>query len=94
MVKVEVPIRHMLISQENFYWTQFTRNNFGALPFSMTYGYPAKLIIYYVFVLLTSYGMEQDLHINTSKYGVWDSTSSMYLLQEIIFMIDQMVVIS
>ena len=45
-------------------------------------------------MLLNSYGMDQDLHTNISKYGVWDSTSSMIMLQEIILMIDHIGVIS
>ena len=38
--------------------------------------------------------MEQGLHKNISKYVVWESTSSVDVLQEIIFTIDHTVVIS
>ena len=44
-------------------------------------------------MFLTSSGMEQDLHEKTSKYGVWESTSSIDVLQKIILMIDHTKVI-
>ena len=47
----------------------------------------------FVVMLLSSSGMEQDLHTNTSKYGMWYSTSSMYVLQERSLMIDHIKVI-
>ena len=82
MVKLKVLIRHLLISQYIFYWNQFTIKNFGDLTISIPYGSLIELIIDCVVILLNSYGMEQDLHTNTSTYGVWDSTSSMGVLQE------------
>ena len=45
-------------------------------------------------MFLTSSGIEQDLRTNTSAYGVRESTSSMDVLQEIIFMIDHIAVTS
>ena len=60
----------------------------------MTYGYPAETRINFVVMLLTLYGMEQDLHTNISKYGVSESTSSMDVLQERSLMIDHIGVIS
>ena len=66
-----------------FCWTQATINNFGVLHISMSYGYPAKLMIDCVVMFLTFYGIEQDLHIKISEYGVWESTSSVEVLQEI-----------
>ena len=94
MVKVKVLIRNLVISQELFYWTQVTINNFGALPISIPYGSPAELIISCVVVLLNSSEMEQDLHTNTSKYGVWAYKLPMGVLQEIILMIDHIEIIS
>ena len=61
----------MLISQDILYWTQATIKNFGALPIIMTYGSPVEMGIDYVVILSTSSGMEQDIHTNTSKYGMW-----------------------
>ena len=43
--------------------------------------------------ILTSYGMDQDLHKNTSKYRMLESTSPMDVLQERGFMIDHIAVI-
>ena len=54
----------------------------------MPYGSLAELRIYCVVMLLTSYGMEQDLHTNISKYGVCESTSSMDVIKEINLMTD------
>ena len=45
-----------------------TRNNFGVLPTIMPYDSTSKLGIYCVMIFLTSYGMEQYLHTNISKY--------------------------
>ena len=45
-------------------------------------------------MFLTSSIMKQDRHTNTSKYGVWESTSSMDVLQEIFLTIYHIVVIS
>ena len=72
--KVKVLIRPLLVSQELLYWTQDTINNFGDFPIIMSYVSPAKLRIGCVVMFLTSSGMEQDLHTNTLKYGVWEST--------------------
>ena len=80
-----VPI---LISQEIFYWTQVTRNNFGVLPISISYGSPGELRIYRVVIFLPSSDTEQEIHTNTSKYGVWESTKSMDMLNLRILMID------
>ena len=44
-------------------------------------------------MFLNSSGTEQGLCTNTSKYRVWDSTSSMYVLQERSLMIDHIGVI-
>ena len=60
----------------------------------MPSGTSYKLKIGCVARFLNSYGTEQDLYTNTSKYGVLESTSSMDVLQEIILMIDHIVVIS
>ena len=60
----------------------------------MSYGSPAEMRIDCVVVFLTSYGMEQDLNTNISKYGVLKSTSSMDVLQEISSMIGHIGVIS
>ena len=92
--KVKFLIRHLIISRELFFWTQATRKNFGVFHISMPYGSPAELRIYYVVMFPTYYGMEQDLHTNISKYGVWDSKSSIDRLQERILMIDPTEVIS
>ena len=94
MVKAEYKIRHLLISQELFYWTQVISKSFGSLPISEPYGSPTKLIIYFAVILLTSSGMDQDLNINTSTYGVWKSTSSIDMLQEGRLMKDHIAVIS
>ena len=93
MVKLAFLLRHLIISLEIFYWTQVTRKNFGLLHISMTYGSPSELIINYVVMFLTYYGMEQYLHTNISKYGVWEYTSSMYVPQEINLMIGHIGVI-
>ena len=45
-------------------------------------------------IFLTSSGMGKYLHAITSKYGVWESTSSMIVLQERSLMIYHIVVIS
>ena len=94
MVNVKILIRHLLISQEIFYWNQVKRKNFGVLPISMPYGSPGELRIYCVVILLTSYRMEQELHTNISKYGVRESKSSMDAIQEISSMIYPIGVIS
>ena len=94
MIKVKIPVRHLIISQELFYLTQITRKNFGALPISTIYGSPAKLRIDFVVMFLNSSDMEQDLHKNTLEYGVGDSTSSIDLLQERSLMIDHIKLIS
>ena len=49
----------------------------------MPYGSLAELKIDCVVMFPIFYGMEQDLHTNISKYGVWESTYSMDVLQEI-----------
>ena len=92
--KLKVQIRHLLISQDLLYWTQVTRNNFGDLSISMSYGYPVKLRIYCMMVFLYSYVVEQYLYTNISKYGVLECTSSMNVLQERSFIIDHIDVIS
>ena len=92
--KSESLIRHLLISRDLFYWTQVTINNFGVFHISMPSGYPAEPIIYCVVMFLISYGMEQDLYTNISKYRVWESTSSMDMLQERSLMIGHIGVIS
>ena len=87
-------MRHLPIPQDIFYWTKVTRNDFGVLNVGMTYGSLAELRICWKVMLLTSYRMEKDLHTNTSKFEMWESTSSMEVLQERILMIDHIVVIS
>ena len=94
LVKSKFQTRHLLISQEIFYWTEVTRKNFGDYPISMPSGYPPILRIFCVVMFLTVSGMYQDLHKNTSKYGVWESTSSIDVLQETIFIIYHITVIS
>ena len=94
MVKFQSQIIQWLISQELFYLTQVTRNNVGDFPISVPPRYPSKTIICCVVMLLTSYGMYQDHHTKTSKYGVWGFTLSMGMLQEIILIIDHIVHIS
>ena len=93
MVKSKYQIRYLRILQEIFYWTKATRNNFGDLHISNLSGSPTKMRIGCVVMLLNSYGMEQDIFRNTSKYGVRESTSLMDVLQERIFMIDHIAVI-
>ena len=51
------------------------KKTFGFFLISITYVSPAELRIDCVMVLLTSYGMEQDLLTNISKYGVRESAS-------------------
>ena len=80
--KIKRLIRHLLISQELFYWNQVTRKNFDYLPISMSNGSPAELRIDYVVMFPTYFGTKQYLNTHTSKYGVWRSTSSMDVLQE------------
>ena len=92
--KSESPNILLIISQELFYWTKVTRNKFGALRISTPYYSPVKLRIDYALMFLTSSGMEQDIHTNTSKYGVWESTSSMDFSQRRSLMIDHIEVIS
>ena len=94
MLKSKSQIRHLLISQELFYLNQVSRNNFGSSSISMIYGPPSIMIIGCVVMFLTYFGMEQDLHTNISKYGVWESTSSTGVLQERSLMIYNIVVIS
>ena len=67
--------------------------NFDALPVSMPYFSTAELRIYCMTVFLTYYDMEQDLRTNKSKYEVWESISSMDMLQERSLMIDHIEVI-
>ena len=94
--KAKYQIRYLLISQSQylFYWIQVTINNYGALPISMLYVSPTEMIISCVVIFLTYSGIDQYLHINTSKYAVWESTSSMEILKERILMIYPIVVIS
>ena len=94
MVKLKVLMIHLLTSQDTFYWKQVTRKNLVVLPIIIPYGYHAKPRIYCVVMFLTYYGTEQDLHTNTSKYGGWESTSSMYALQEIILVVSHIEVIT
>ena len=94
MLKPKSQIIHFLISQELLNWTKVTINNLGVLPISMTSGFTAKMIIYCVVMFLTSSVTEKYLHTNTSKYGLWDYTSSMDVLQERSLMLDHIVVIS
>ena len=49
---------------------------------STPYGSPAEVRIDCVVMCFTFYGMEQDFYTNISKYGVWESTSSMDVIQE------------
>ena len=70
MLKVKFQRRQFLISQEIFYLNKVTRKNLGALPIIMPYESPIELIIDFVDMLLSSSGMEEDLHTNTSTYGV------------------------
>ena len=60
----------------------------------MPYGSPVEPRIYCVVMLLTSPVVEKDFFTNTSMYGVFDSKSSMDVLEEIILMMDKIVVIS
>ena len=94
MGKLKSQIRHLIMSQELFYLTQVTKNKFGDLPISIPSGYTAKLIIGFVMMFLNYSGEYEYHHTNTSKYGVWNSTSSMGVLQEIILMMYHIVVIS
>ena len=93
MVNAKSQIRLLIISQELFYWTQVTRNKFSTLPIITLSGSPAELRICYVMMFLTSSSMDQDLRPNTPKYGVWEYTSSMGVLQKISLMIYHIVVI-
>ena len=70
------------ISKKLFYWTQVTINNFVTLNISMTYGSPSELVIGYVVMFLTLSGMYQYHDIDTSKYGVQESASSMGMSQK------------
>ena len=63
-------------------------------PISMSSGFFFGIRIGCVVMLLTSSGMEQDLHTNTSKNEMLQSTFQMGMLQEIILMIDHSAVIS
>ena len=92
-VKLKVLIIHLLILRELFFWNQDTIENFGVFHISIPYGSHAKMRIDCVVMFLTLYGMEQDLHTNISKYGVWESKSSMDVLQERSLMIDHIGVI-
>ena len=47
-----------------------SHKKFGAIPIIMPYGSPDELRIGCVVMLLTSAGMDKDLHTNTLKYGV------------------------
>ena len=94
MVKFKVLIRNLIILRDLFYWTQVTRKKSGVLPVIMPYGSPAKFRIYCMVVFLNFSVMEKYFHTKTSKYGVCEYTSSMDMLQEIIFMIDHIKVIS
>ena len=51
-----------------------TRKNLVVLTISIPYGSHAKLRIDCVAMFINYSGMEQDLHTNTSKYGVQEST--------------------
>ena len=94
MVKVKLPRSHFPIPQELFYLTQVTIKDFGVYTTSMTYGSPSELRINSVVMLLTSSGMEQDLHTNTSKYGMVEYISPIDMLQERILLIYHIEVIS
>ena len=94
VIKLKVLIRHLLISQEIFCWTQVTRKNLCVFPIIIPYGSPTKQRIYCLVVFLTYSGMEQDVNTNVFKYGVWESTSSMKLLKRIILVIYHIEVIS
>ena len=82
------------ITQELLYWTQLTINNFGVLPLSISYSPPSDMRIYCVVMFLTCSYMEQNSHTNTSKYGVWETTSSMEMLQFRRMMMDHIEAIS
>ena len=58
------------------------------------YGYPVELIIYYMVTFLTDYGMEKDLYTNSTKYGMWDITALMDMLQKRSLMVYHILVIS
>ena len=68
--KYKYQIIHLIITEELFYETKVTRKNFGAFPIIIPSGSSAKLRIGCVVMFITSTGMDQDLHTNTSKYGV------------------------
>ena len=94
MLKLKVVILQFLISQELLHWTQVTRENFGVLTFIMPYGSPNKPRIDCMVILITSFGIEKRSSYKYIKYGFWESTSSMDVLQQIILMIDHIMVIS
>ena len=70
MIESKLLMKHLLTSQEIFYLTQVTGKNFGDLPISMTNCSPDKPRKGSVVMLFISSVMEQDLHINISKYEV------------------------
>ena len=88
MVKSKSQIRHLIISQDLFYWPQVTMNIFVDWSISITSRSTTRKRIGCVVMLLNSSGMDQYLHTNTSKYGVWESTSPMGVSKERILMID------
>ena len=73
-VKSEFPNKKLANIKGAFLLISSNKKNLGVFPISIPYGYTIKLVICYVVVFLTSYGMEQDLHTNTSKYGMCEST--------------------
>ena len=60
----------------------------------MPYVSPGEMIIDCVVMFLDYSDTEQEIHTNTSKYRVWESKSSMDVLQKISLMIDHIAVIS
>ena len=64
----EEPITSQGVLDElNHHQNQLGKPN---IHISITYGSPAELIIDCVVMLLTSYGIKQELHTKISKYGV------------------------
>ena len=94
MVKVKSQIKELVISQDILFCNKFTRKKFGTLPIIIPYAYPNKIRIGSVVVFVTYSIMEQELHINTSKYGVLYSTLSIDVLQERILITDPGMVVS
>ena len=79
--KSKSQIRHFIIPQEIFNLNQATINNFSASTISMTSVTTTKARIGCMLMLLNSFGVVQDFHEKTSKYGVWESKSQMGVLQ-------------